>query len=72
MSLGQMNLYDTAGIGQLAGIMAGYKLGRFLSTGAYGGLANDIYSGKLNFNYQKYGVFSPLYRPRCPAILYQL
>ena len=58
MSLGQMNLYDTAGIGALAGMMAGYKLGRFLSAGAYGGMANDIYSGKLNFNYQKYGVFS--------------
>jgi hypothetical protein len=58
MSLGQMNLYDTAGIGQLAGIMAGFKLGRAVSAGAYGGLANDLYDGKLAFNYQKYGIFT--------------
>jgi hypothetical protein len=58
MSLGLMNLYDTAGIGQLAGIMAGYKLSRFLSAGAYGGLENDIYSGKLGLNYQKFGIFT--------------
>lgn len=57
MALGQMNLYDVAGIGQLAGIMAGYKFDRALSAGAYGGLANDLYDGKLSFNYQKYGVF---------------
>jgi len=58
VSLGQMNLYDTAGIGQLAGIMAGYKLGRFLAAGAYGGLENDIYAGKLSSSYQKYGIFA--------------
>jgi hypothetical protein len=58
VSLGQMNLYDTAGIGQLAGILAGYKFGRYVSAGAYGGLENDVYSGKLSFGYQKYGVFA--------------
>jgi hypothetical protein len=57
-SLGMMNLYDTAGIGQLAGIMAGYKFSRFLDAGAYGGLENDVYAGKLSSNYQKYGVFA--------------
>jgi hypothetical protein len=57
-SLGQMNLYDTAGIGQLAGIMAGYKFGRFLSAGAYGGLQNDVYTDQLSFNYQKFGIFA--------------
>ena len=62
--LGQMNLYDTAGIGQLAGVMAGYKFGRYLSAGAYGGLANDIYAGKLNANYQKYGIFARYIGPR--------
>ncbi len=55
--LGLMNLYDTAGVGQLAGTMAGYKFGRFLSAGAYGGLQNDIYSAKLDPSYQKFGVF---------------
>jgi hypothetical protein len=58
VSLGQMNLYDTAGIGQLAGIMAGYKFGRQLAAGAYGGLANDVYAGKLDSKYQKYGFFA--------------
>jgi len=58
LSLGQMNLYDTAGIGQLTGMMAGYKLGRTLSAGAYGGMVNDLYDGKLAFNYQKYGMFT--------------
>lgn len=58
ISLGQMNLYDTAGIGQLAGITAGYKLGRYVSAGAYGGLANDIYSGQLSSSYLKYGFFA--------------
>ena len=55
--LGLMNLYDTAGVGQLAGAMAGYKFGRFLSAGAYGGLQNDITSAKLDSTYQKFGVF---------------
>jgi hypothetical protein len=58
ISLGQMNLYDTAGIGQLAGIMAGYKFGRYLTAGAYGGLANDVYTGNLSYKYQKYGIFT--------------
>jgi hypothetical protein len=58
ISLGQMNLYDTAGIGQLAGVMAGYKFGRYLAAGAYWGLANDVYSEKLGFGYQKYGIFA--------------
>jgi hypothetical protein len=57
-SLGQMNLYDTAGIGQLAGAMAGFKFGKYLAAGAYGGLASDIYSERLNANYQKYGCFA--------------
>lgn len=57
-SLGLMNLYDTAGIGQLAGIMAGYKFGRYLAAGAYGGLHADIYSGKMSSLYQKFGIFA--------------
>ena len=38
--------------------MAGYKFGRYLAAGAYGGLANDVYAGKLSSNYQKYGIFA--------------
>ena len=57
-SLGMMNLYDTAGIGELAGIMAGYKFGRYLAAGVYGGLQSDIYSGKFDSGYQKFGIFT--------------
>jgi hypothetical protein len=57
-SLGQMNLYDTAGIGQLAGVLAGYKFGSRFSAGAYGGLATDIYAESLSADYQKYGCFA--------------
>jgi hypothetical protein len=57
LSLGQMNLYDTAGIGQLTGVVAGYKLNRYLSVGAYGGLQPNIYETKWDSGYNKYGVF---------------
>jgi len=56
-SLGQMNLYDTAGIGQLTGIVLGYKLNKYLSVGGYGGFEPDIYNTRWDFNYQKFGVF---------------
>lgn len=57
LSLGQMNLYDTAGTGQLSGIMAGFKLNRNLSAGVYGGLETDIYNTQLSLNYQKFGIY---------------
>ena len=56
-SLGQMNLYDTAGIGHLAGALAGYKLGKYLSVGAYGGFEPDIFNNKVETDYRKYGGF---------------
>jgi hypothetical protein len=58
LSLGQMNLYDTAGIGQLMGGVVGYKLGRDLLLGGYGGLESSIYVNRLENDYQKYGVFA--------------
>jgi hypothetical protein len=58
LSLGQMNLYDTAGIGQLLGGVVGYKIGRDLLLGGYGGLESSIYVNRLENNYQKYGVFA--------------
>jgi hypothetical protein len=63
-NLGLMNLYDTAGVGQLAGAMAGYKFGRFLAAGAYGGMQGDIYSAKLDPEYQKFGIFFRYIGPR--------
>lgn len=64
INLGLMNLYDTAGVGQLAGAMAGYKFHRYLAAGAYGGLQGDIYSAKLDPDYQKFGVFVRYFGPR--------
>lgn len=57
-ALGQMNLYDTAGIGQLTGGLAGFKLNRYLSAGLYGGFEPDIYNNKWSTAYQKYGIFA--------------
>jgi hypothetical protein len=58
LSLGQMNLYDTAGIGQLMGGIVGYKIGRDLLFGGYGGLESSIYINRLENDYQKYGLFA--------------
>jgi hypothetical protein len=57
LSLGQMNLYDTAGIGELTGAIIGYKLNKFLSAGGYAGLEPDIYKNKWDTKYNKYGLF---------------
>lgn len=56
-SLGQMNLYDTAGIGELTGGIIGYKLNKFLSLGGYAGLEPDIYNARLDTGYNKFGLF---------------
>jgi hypothetical protein len=56
-SLGQMNLYDTAGIGQLTGAVLGFKLNKYLSLGGYGGFEPDLYSTRWDFKYQKFGGF---------------
>lgn len=58
LSLGQMNLYDTAGIGQLLGGIVGYKIGRDFLLGGYGGLESSIYLNRLENDYQKYGLFA--------------
>jgi hypothetical protein len=57
-SLGQMNLYDTAGIGQLFGTVLGYKLKPDLLLGGYAGLESSVYIDRLNNDYQKFGVFA--------------
>jgi hypothetical protein len=58
LSLGQMNLYDTAGIGQLLGGVAGYKIGRDFLLGGYAGLESSIYVNRLENDYHKYGLFA--------------
>ncbi len=58
LSLGQMNLYDSAGIGQLLGGIAGFKLGRGLMIGAYGGFESGIYISRLETARKKFGAFT--------------
>jgi hypothetical protein len=57
LSLGQMNLYDTAGIGALLGGIAGFKVDRDLLVGAYGGLESTPYINRLDTKYLKAGAF---------------
>jgi hypothetical protein len=57
LSLGHMNLYDTAGIGTLLGAAAGYKIFRTWLVGAYGGIQPEIYETKWDFDYRKFGLF---------------
>jgi hypothetical protein len=57
LSLGQMNLYDSAGIGELLGAVAGFKITPDLMVGGYGGLESSPYVNRLETNYQKFGGF---------------
>jgi hypothetical protein len=56
-SFGQMNLYDTAVIGELTGGIIGYKLNKFLAVGGYAGLEPDIYNSRLDSEHNKFGFF---------------
>lgn len=57
LSLGQMNLYDTAGIGELTGAVIAYKPSRYLSLGGYGGLEPDLYNTTWDTGANKFGLF---------------
>lgn len=57
-SLGQMNLYDNAGIGELTGGLAGVRISKDISVGGYTGLNPDIYNSNWDLKYRKYGIFS--------------
>jgi hypothetical protein len=57
LALGQMNLYETAGIGSLLGGMAGFKLSRDILIGAFGGLESTPYINRLDTRYLKAGAF---------------
>jgi hypothetical protein len=58
LSLGWMNLYDTAGIGHLFGGVFGYKPLSDLMVGVYAGLESGIYVDRLKTDYQKFGFFT--------------
>jgi hypothetical protein len=57
LSVGQMNLFDTAGIGALLGGIAGYKIRNNFLVGAYGGLESTPYINRLDSKYVKAGAF---------------
>lgn len=58
ISLGQMNLYDTAGIGQLMGGTLGYKLQPDILIGGYAGLESSIYLKRISNNHSKFGIYA--------------
>ncbi len=60
LSVGQMNLYNSAGAGQLLGGVFGYKFRPTFTVGGYAGLEPDIYGFNVDSRYQKWGVFTQL------------
>lgn len=58
LSLGQMNLYNSAGVGQLLGGVVGYQISPALTIGGYGGLQPNIYRLDVDPGYQKYGFYT--------------
>jgi hypothetical protein len=58
LSLGKMNLYDTAGIGQLLGGLVGVKLKPGFLLGGYAGLESSVYIDRVDKDYGKFGVFT--------------
>jgi hypothetical protein len=63
-SAGQMNLYDTAGIGQLLGSVVGWKPRPDLLLGGYAGLEQQVYAQRLDAKYLKYGAFARFIGPK--------
>ena len=58
LSVGRMNLYDTAGIGELAGGLAAYRWTDRWMVGGYGGLQPDPFSTAMDPTRQKFGFFT--------------
>jgi hypothetical protein len=58
LSLGQMNLYDTAGIGQLLGGIFAVKPTQEFMIGGYAGLETNVYIKRTDTQYQKFGIFT--------------
>lgn len=58
VALGQMNLYDSAGIGQLLGAAFGYKAKPDLLIGGYVGLESSVFIDRVTEDYKKFGLFT--------------
>lgn len=63
-SVGQMNLFDTAGIGELLGSVIAYRPAPRLLIGGYYGFRPELYAGGLDSAYRKFGWFVHYIRPR--------
>lgn len=57
-SLGQMNLYDMAGIGELTGAALGFRPNKYLTLGGYAGIEPDIYNMSWDTDYLKFGFYA--------------
>jgi hypothetical protein len=68
LSAGQMNLYDTAGIGQLLGSVVGWKIRSDLLFGGYAGLEQQVYARKFDTSYLKYGAFARFTGPKALSL----
>ncbi len=55
---GQMNLYDTGGIGELLGTSMGFKWTPRLLIAGYGGLKPELFSTSRDTQLRKYGFFA--------------
>ena len=56
-SAGQLNLYDTGGIGQLLGGVIGYKPSKFFLVGGYAGFESNVYIKYMESDYWRFGFF---------------
>lgn len=56
-AIGQMNLYDTAGIGQLLGGVLGFKINPDWLLGGYAGWDSSVYINRVESGYRKFGLF---------------
>jgi len=64
LAIGQMNLYDTAGIGELLGGVAAYRPDPRILIGGYGGLLPNLYETGVDPSYQRYGIFAHYLGPK--------
>ncbi len=67
LAMGQMNLYDTAGIGELLGALGGYRPKSNVLVGGYAGLKPDLYGTGLETGFLKYGVFARYFGRRAQS-----
>jgi len=58
LTLGQMNLYDSAGVGTLLGGLISHRFSPAVTAGGYGGLVPRLYDYSVEPSYLKYGVFA--------------